>query len=193
MNTQNLFFYLLTAKARCGGMKKKKKNEPSRADLLTMIHALKQKKAEEAEAKIAQVVRELRGETDRSVKGLTSEMEKERARHDLAYRQLSEESRRGYDELLAEASAAHQRFRQEFKQRVRAFEAAEADEERKRGELDKAVEASRGEMNRRAAAVKTRVAGKAKRASAKIAEFQRAVDNEGSVKNLLLTLANQLQ
>ena len=171
----------------------KKKNEPSRADLLTMIHALKQKKAEEAEAKIAGVVRELRGETERSVKGLTSEMEKERARHDLAYRQLSEESRRGYDELLAEASAAHQRFRQEFKQRVRAFEAAEADEERKRGELDKAVEASRGEMNRRAAAVKNSVAGKAKRAGAKIAEFQRAVDNEGSVKNLLLTLANQLQ
>jgi hypothetical protein len=44
-----------------------------------MIHVIKQKKAEEAQAKIAGVVRELRGETERSVKGFTSEMEKEQA------------------------------------------------------------------------------------------------------------------
>lgn len=165
---------------------------PSRAELMGMIHALKQKKAEEAEANIAAVVRDLRGETERFVKGLTSEMEKERMRHDAAFRQLAEESERGYVKLLTEAAAAHQRFRQEFKQRVRAFEAAEAEDDRKKAELEKAVAASREEMARRAAAVKNRVAVKAKRAGAKIADFQREADTAGSVRNMLLTLANQL-
>jgi hypothetical protein len=57
---------------------------PSCAGLMKMMHQLKQEKTDEAEAKIAAVVQELRVETERSVKGLTGEMEEAQAKHDQA-------------------------------------------------------------------------------------------------------------
>jgi|AntAceMinimDraft_1070359.scaffolds.fasta_scaffold07898_1 hypothetical protein len=79
------------------------------------------------------------------------------------------------------------------KLQARAFHAAEASDARKQVELDKAVAAGKEEMGRRVAAVKSRVALKAKRAAAKIADLKREADTGGNLKNMLLQLASKLE
>jgi hypothetical protein len=156
------------------------------------MHALKQNRAREVELKIARVVKDLQAETRAQAQLLADEIKAERAGHEASAVKFAEKSAAKYAAVLADAEAAHARIKADTKRRIRAFEEAKEEDTRWMAELAAAVARSEEEMGRKAGAVKDSVARKSARAAAKVSELQKDRDSGLGLRDMLMTLVQQL-
>ena len=156
------------------------------------MHALKRNRAREVELKIARVVKDLQAETRAQAQALADEIAAARKCHEDAARARAEKSAARYEAIVADAYAALARIKAETKRRIRAFEEAREEDDRARAELAAAVARSEEEMGRKAGAVKDSVARKSARAAAKVSELQKERDSGLGLRDMLMTLVQQL-
>ena len=156
------------------------------------MHALKRNRAKEVELKIARVVKDLQAETRSMAQSLADEIAAARKGHEDAARARAEKSAKRYEAIVADADAALARLKTETKRRIRAFEEAREEDDREHAQLAASVARSEEEMGRKAGAVKDSVARKSARAAAKVSELQKERDSGLGLRDMLMTLVQQL-